>query len=142
MDSKRWKANGLLLTLALLTSSGIALGQGVSSGPSSASSAEPSSVAPDNTGINVRDRSREAVTPFTQSNNRSDVETTRKIRRALINDKSLSTTARNVKVVTVSGTVYLRGPVESEHEKAAIAHKARQIAGRDHVNDQLEIAGR
>ena len=142
MDSKRWKANGLLLTLALLTSSGIALSQSISSGPSSASSAEPSSVAPDNTGINVRDRSREAVTPFTQSNDQSDVETTRKIRRALMDDKSLSTTARNVKVVTMSGTVYLRGPVKSEHEKAAIAHKARQIAGRDRVNDQLEIAGR
>ena len=73
---------------------------------------------------------RDAVTPFTQSNNRSDIEMTRKIRRALMGDKSLSTTARNVKVITVGGTVILRGPVKSEHEKAAITDKALQIAGR------------
>ena len=90
----------------------------------------------------MRDRSRDAITPFTQSNDQSDVETTRKIRRALMHDKSLSTTARNVKVVTVSGTVYLRGPVKSEHEKVAIADKAQQIAGKGHVNDQLEVAAR
>jgi osmotically-inducible protein OsmY len=59
-----------------------------------------------------------------------------------MDDKSLSTTARNVKVVTVSGTVFLRGPVKSEHEKAAIADRAQQIAGPGHVIDQLEIAGR
>jgi osmotically-inducible protein OsmY len=36
----------------------------------------------------------------------------------------------------------LRGPVKSEHEKAAITDKALEIAGTGHVNDQLEIAGR
>jgi hyperosmotically inducible periplasmic protein len=67
---------------------------------------------------------------------------TRKIRRALMNDKTLSTTARNVKVITVGGTVILRGPVKSKHEKVTIADKALQIAGSGHVNDQLEMAGR
>jgi hyperosmotically inducible protein len=131
-----------LLALTLLLSPGVTLSQSASGDSSSSTSARPNGVAPDNSGINVRDRPPEAITPFTQSNNQSDVETTRKIRQALMHDKSLSTTARNVKVVTVSGTVFLRGPVKSEHEKAAIAHKAWQIAGRDHVNDQLEIAGR
>lgn len=67
---------------------------------------------------------------------------TREIRRALMRDKSLSTTAKNIKVITVSGTVILRGPVKSEHEKAAISDKALEIAGVGHVSDQLEIAGR
>jgi hyperosmotically inducible periplasmic protein len=98
--------------------------------------------APDNSERNVQDRSHDAITPFTQSNSQSDVETTRKIRRALMENKSLSMTARNVKVVTVGGTVFLRGPVKSEQEKTAIADKALQIAGPGHVNDQLEIAGR
>jgi osmotically-inducible protein OsmY len=40
----------------------------------------------------------------------------------------------------MDGTVILRGPVKSEHEKAAITDKAQQIAGVGHVNDQLEIA--
>jgi osmotically-inducible protein OsmY len=67
---------------------------------------------------------------------------TRRIRRALMHDKSLSTTARNIKITTVDGTVTLRGPVSSQHEKAAIAEKALRIAGNGHVNDQLEIAAR
>jgi hyperosmotically inducible periplasmic protein len=145
MHAKRSIMGPLLLTLALLASRGIALSQNISSGTSSPSNRTPSDAykaAPDNSGRNVRDRSRDAVTPFTQSNNQSDVETTRKIRRALMQDKSLSTTARNVKVVTVGGTVVLRGPVKSEHEKAAIAEKAQQIAGAGRINDQLEIAGR
>jgi hyperosmotically inducible periplasmic protein len=145
MHAKRSIMRPLLLTLALLASPGIALSQNISSGTSSPSSRTPPDTykaAPDNSRRNVRDRSHDAVTPFTHSNNQSDVETTRKIRRALMEDKSLSTTARNVKVVTVGGTVVLRGAVKSEHEKAAIAEKALQIAGAGRVNDQLEIAGR
>jgi hyperosmotically inducible periplasmic protein len=143
MNGKHSKRHSLLLALTILLSPGIALSQSVSSDSSSSGrSSEPYNVAPDNSGRNVRDRSSDAITPFTQSNKQSDVETTRRIRRALMNDKSLSTTARNVKVVTVSGTVYLRGPVKSEHEKVAITDKAQQIAGAGHVNDQLEIAGR
>lgn len=141
MHEKRSTICPLLLTLALLSSPAIALAQNMSP----ASSDHPTSnsyMAPDNTGRNARDRSSDAITPFTQSNQQSDVETTRKIRRALMEDKSLSTTARNVKVVTVGGTVVLRGPVKSEHERKAIAKKALQIAGTGHVNDQLEIAGR
>ena len=143
MRAKRSQMRSLLLAVTILTSPGIALSQITSSDSSTSSrSAAAYSVAPDNSGRNVRDRSHNAVTAGTQSNNQSDVETTRRIRRALMDDKSLSTTARNVKVVTVSGTVFLRGPVKSEHEKVTIADKARQIAGSGHVNDQLEIAGR
>lgn len=144
MHAKRPKMRWLLLAVTIVISPGIALSQSNSSDSSSSGrrSAESYGVSPDNSGRNVRDRSSDAITPFTQSNNKSDVETTRRIRRALMEDKSLSTTARNVKVVTVSGTVFLRGPVKSAHEKAAIADRAQQIAGIGHVNDQLEIAGR
>ncbi|HKU25796.1 MAG TPA: BON domain-containing protein [Candidatus Sulfotelmatobacter sp.] len=144
MHAKSSKMPGLLLVLTLLVPPAIALSQTTSSDSSSGSrsAAEPYNVAPDNSGRNVRDRSSHATTPFAQSNSQSDVDTTRRIRRALMDDKSLSTTARNVKVVTVSGTVFLRGPVKSQHEKAAITDKAQQIAGAGHVNDQLEIAGR
>jgi hyperosmotically inducible periplasmic protein len=144
MHIKRSRIRLFLAVLALLIASGIFFVQNSSAGDSSSSqsSSNVSSVAPDNSGKNVRDRSPGAVTPFTQSNNRSDVEMTRQIRRALMHDKSLSTTARNVKVITVGGTVTLRGPVKSEREKAAIADEALKIAGPGHVNDQLEIAGR
>jgi osmotically-inducible protein OsmY len=145
MHAKRSKMRPLVVTLALLTAPGILIAKtsaGYDSSSSSAASSDVSSIPADNSGKNVRDRGRDAITPFSQSSDSSDVEMTRKIRRALMEDKSLSTTARNVKVVTVGGTVILRGPVKSEHEKAAIAHKALHIAGVGHVNDQLEIAGR
>jgi hyperosmotically inducible periplasmic protein len=144
MHAKRSRAHHILLMLPLLSTPGLFF-TGASSGFESTAASPASdtaSVPPDNSGQNVRDRGPGAVTPFTQSHNRSDVEITREIRRALMKDKSLSITARNVKVITVDGNVILRGPVKSEHEKVAIADKALAIAGTGHVNDQLEIAGR
>src|SRR6185295_1225435 len=70
--------------------------------------------APDNTKVNTRDRKPTAVTADQQKNNKTDLETTRQIRKALVADKSLSTYAHNVKVVTQNGKVTLKGPVRSE----------------------------
>jgi hyperosmotically inducible periplasmic protein len=92
----------------------------------------------DNTGRNVRDRG-ESVTPPDQSNNAADVETTAKIRKAIVDDDNLSTNAHNVKIVTRDGAVTLRGPVKSAAEKEAIAAKAQQVAGVKRVDNQLEI---
>jgi osmotically-inducible protein OsmY len=145
MHAKRSNTRQLVVMLAVLSVPGLCFTQmswGFDQPPASSASSDASAVAPDNTAINTRDRNQGAVTPFTQSNDRHDVEITRRIRRALMEDKSLSTTAKNVKVVTAGGNVVLRGPVKSEHERAAIAHKALEIAGTGHVNDQLEIAGR
>jgi osmotically-inducible protein OsmY len=106
------------------------------------SSAEATPSAPDNTGRNVRDRNANALTPFSQSNSASDVDLTRRIRRAVTKDKSLSTSAENIKIITSNGAVTLRGPVRTQEEKTTIARKARQIAGADKVDDQLEIMSR
>jgi hyperosmotically inducible protein len=92
----------------------------------------------DNTGRNVRDRG-ESVTPSDQSNAAADVETTAKIRKAIVSDDNLSTNAHNVKIVTRDGAVTLRGPVKSAAEKDAIAAKAQQVAGVKRVDNQLEI---
>jgi len=55
-------------------------------------------------------------------------------------DDSISINGKNVKIITVDGTVTLRGPVKSEQEKTNIAAKAQQIAGVKQVDNQLEIA--
>jgi osmotically-inducible protein OsmY len=144
MYAKCSKIRPFLLTVALLATPGIFFAS-VSSGydsSSSQTSSDSSSVPPNNSGTNVRDRGNGSITPFDQSNKPADIEMTRQIRRALMADKSLSTTAQNVKVITIDGTVILRGPVNSEYEKTVIADKAQQIAGAGNVNDQLEIAGR
>jgi len=95
--------------------------------------------APDNSGVNVRDRNPAAVTAGEQSNAKSDVELTRQIRRAVMKDNSLSMTAHNVKIITANGAVTLRGPVKSEQEKTVIGQKAEAIAGADKVDNELEV---
>lgn len=95
---------------------------------------------PDNTKTNKRDRAKGAATADQRKENASDREITQKIRRALMDDKSLSTYAHNVKVIAQNGQVTLKGPVRSESEKKAIEAKAIEVAGEGHVTNQISIA--
>jgi osmotically-inducible protein OsmY len=96
--------------------------------------------APDNTGRNVRDREGDTLTPGDQSSEPADVELTRSIREAVVADKSLSTSAHNIKIITVNGAVTLRGPVASAEEKTTIAAIAQKLAGAKQVENKLEVA--
>jgi hyperosmotically inducible periplasmic protein len=96
--------------------------------------------APDNTKTNQGDASKNAKTADQQKMNPADRETTKKIRSALMDDKSLSTYAHNIKIITTDGMVTLKGPVRSEDEKSAIEAKARQIAGDSNVTNNLTVA--
>jgi osmotically-inducible protein OsmY len=93
----------------------------------------------DNTGKNVRDRGDDTLTPTDQGSTEADRELTAKIRKAIVADDKLSIQAQNVKIITIDGSVTLRGPVKSASEKAAVAAKAKQIVGANRVDDQLEI---
>ena len=84
---------------------------------------------------------RGAMTAGQQSNATSDVKLTRKIRRAVVRDPSLSMLAHNVKIVSANGSVTLSGAVKTEQEKTVIASKAQAIAGADKVDNQLEVKG-
>lgn len=97
-------------------------------------------VEPDNSGRNVRDRDDQNKTTGDQSENEADRTITQNIRRAVTADDSLSSNAKNVKIITNNGTVTLRGPVKSEKEKAEIEAKAKQVAGVKSVDNQLEVA--
>ncbi len=119
----------LALSLALLGLASVTMAQ------------NPPPVAPDNSGVNVRDRNPETMTAGQQSNAKGDVELTRRIRRAVVKDNSLSMMAHNVKIISANGSVILRGPVKTEEEKANIARKAQAIAGADKVDNQLEVKG-
>ena len=57
----------------------------------------------------------------------------------MVGDKALSMTAHNVKIITRDGKVTLRGPVNSAEEKASIEAKAAEIAGKDKVDNKLEV---
>src|ERR1700693_4250501 len=95
--------------------------------------------APDNTKVNERDRSQDAPTADQQKANRSDQDITQQIRQSIMKDKSLSTYAHNIKIVTQGGQVTLKGPVRSEDEKRAIEAKATEVAGEHKVTSELNI---
>jgi hyperosmotically inducible protein len=93
-------------------------------------------VSPDNSGANKAQNN----TADQQSEAASDRMLTKKIRQALIADKSLSTYGHNVKIITKDGSVTLKGPVHSEEEKQSIASKTQSIVGSpDKVTNQLTV---
>ncbi len=106
---------------------------------SSAQQSIPEQSAPDNTKVNQRDKNKWEPTADQQKENRPDREITRQIRRSIVQDKSLSSYARNVKIISENGMVTLKGPVSSDEEKTAVEAKAAEIAGKDKVTSQLEV---
>jgi len=118
--------------------SGLLLGAGVLASAQEPTSQQASPAA-DNTKVNERDRSQNEPTADQQKETRSDRDITQQIRQSIMKDKSLSTYAHNVKVVTQDGQVTLKGPVRSEDEKKAIEAKAAEIAGDGKVTSELNI---
>lgn len=96
--------------------------------------------APDNTKNNQGDASRDATTADQQKMNPADRNTTKQIRKSIMQDKSLSTYGHNIKIITQDGKVTLKGPVRSEEDKATIEAKAVAVAGAGNVTNQLEVA--
>ena len=93
--------------------------------------------AADNTKNN---QDRTSPTADQQKMSPADRELTKKIRAAINGDKSLSTYAHNIKIISQDGKVTLRGPVRSDDEKAAIESKAAAIAGPNSVTNMLDVA--
>lgn len=95
---------------------------------------------PDNTAINQRDRDLEAVkTPIDQDENQRDVNITADIRKQVLAHENMSVNARNVKIITSQGKVTLRGPVETAEEKDVIEGIAKNVAGNDNVDNQIDV---
>jgi osmotically-inducible protein OsmY len=92
----------------------------------------------DNSAKNVRDRDGKTKTPADQSDTPEDRKMTQQIRQAVMGDKGLSMTAKNIKIITVNGEVTLRGTVKHESEKSRIDKLAKAAAGEKKVINQLE----
>ena len=95
---------------------------------------------PDNTKVNKADQAKGAVTAEDQKETAADRDLAKKIRQAVVGDKSLSTYAHNVKIVAQNGQVTLKGPVRSDAEKASIEAKATEIAGAGKVTNEITVA--
>jgi osmotically-inducible protein OsmY len=128
---KNFKAYVRVLVTGVLLSAGPAL--------VTAHAQDPGTTKTDNTKVNKRDRAKSEKTADQQGMNSSDRELTQKIRKSIIAEKSLSTYAHNVKIVTKNGAVTLKGPVRTDEEKATIESKAKEIAGADKVTSQITV---
>lgn len=102
-------------------------------------SAAAQNTEPDNSAKNERDRSGQTQTSGDQSNSKQDIDVTAAIRRAIVKDSSLSSTAKNIKIITAENTVTLRGPVNTAEEKTKIQQLAASAAPGAKVDNQLEI---
>ncbi len=78
--------------------------------------------------------------PMDQSESAANIRITGDIRRAILDDRGMSTVARNCKIITEKGgQVTLRGDVASQAERDAIVAKANAVQGVNNVNNMLEI---
>ena len=93
-----------------------------------------------NYGTDRTERAPAQRTAEDQSNNKNRLETTRQIRQQIVNDKSLSTAAHNVTIVTAdSGDITLKGTVRSDEEKGKILQIAKNISPNAQVTDQMTL---
>ena len=102
--------------------------------------AQDAKTKPDNSAVNKRDRNPGEATADQQKMNAADRGITAKIRKSVMADKSLSTYAHNVKIISQDGTVTLKGPVLSDDEVKSLVAKATEVTGSgDKVINQLSV---
>ena len=95
---------------------------------------------PDNTKVNQRDKNPGVATADSQKSNADDRAPTAKIRKSVMADKSLSTYAHNITIISQNGTVTLKGPIHSDQEVKSLMAKAADAAGgADRVVNQLAV---
>ena len=139
MQAVRWVSVGLLSVglgvVSSFASDQVSISRQLSE---SARATTGSNISANNTAANKRDRENATLTPGDQGNDRADLDMTAKIRRAVVHNKQLSTTAKNIKIITVDGKVTLRGPVKSAQERAAI-YSIVQKVGPSSLDNQLEV---
>jgi hyperosmotically inducible protein len=98
--------------------------------------------AADDTKHNASEQNKDTDTAEMQSNSKDDLALTQKIRQVVMKDGSLSMNAKNVKIIAQHGKITLKGPVDSQQEKNTIATEAGKIAGKDKVDNQIEVKAR
>jgi hypothetical protein len=131
------KGNSIKLRQLLLSVGLLALGASLLMAAPPVRRQDPQQPAADNT---KRNKDQSDPSRDQQKMSPVDRDITQKIRKSIHEDKSLSTYAHNIKIITRDGKVTLRGPVRSEDEKNNVQAKAAEVVGQENVTNQLEIA--
>lgn len=93
----------------------------------------------DNTARNKGHKEKSAVNAADAGNSKSDINLAKDIRKKIVKDKSLSSYAKNAKVIVKDSHVTLKGPVRSGEEKDKLVNAAKACAGDNNVADELEV---
>ncbi len=75
---------------------------------------------------------------FTQA----DRDLVKRVRENLREDSSLAASAQKLEITAKQGKIVLRGAVENDQEKIAIATKIQRTMGVEGVENQLQVSGR
>lgn len=88
----------------------------------------------DNTALN---RTETTTAESQMKGSEADIELTRKLRERLMADNQLSTSAHNIKIITLKEAITLSGPVANKAERVKIENLARSMAGKKKVYNRL-----
>ncbi|MFS4457967.1 BON domain-containing protein [Bdellovibrio sp. HCB2-146] len=84
---------------------------------------------------------RAAVTADAQKDSsQRDTEITRRVRERIMQDANLSTSAKNITIVTKGGQVTLSGGVTNADEKKRVEELAKSVTGEAPVSNQTVIS--
>lgn len=80
------------------------------------------------------------IKTFDQIANKSvDHTLVQQIRDKLINDKSLSKNGKNIQIIIVDKEITLKGPIDSDGEKARIINLTSELSDQHSIRNQLEV---
>lgn len=92
----------------------------------------------DNSAQNEKEVREDAPNPTDQGNSQKDLQITKDIRSSIM-DADLSFNAKNIKIITRSENVTLKGVVESDTERTAILKIAGNHANSGKITDDLKV---
>jgi hyperosmotically inducible protein len=95
--------------------------------------------AADNTRNNKAGGSVVTPTADQAKNNVNDRDLMKMIRHDVVEDKSLSFYAHNVKIIAQHGRVTLRGPFHSDQEKQTIEEYAHKYVGNGSIVNEITV---
>lgn len=91
------------------------------------------------TAIDTRDRYTLTVTPTDYSNAKADLELLQDVRQALVEDETLASTVKKVRVTALDGNVVLRGSVATVMERNRVEERARACDGTRSVHNLIGV---
>jgi len=94
---------------------------------------------PDNSKINEKIKDNKELNAQDQSESDLDIKLTQKIRQEMMKQKSFSTEAKNIKIITINGKVTIKGPVKTNNEKNIILGIASKEAKAENVVNQITV---